>query len=97
MTQIDPNKKKQLDQNIKNMLANGASEEDVIKYSKDFHEKFSVKKKESSQSPSVQPKSGSVPKTGSSVSNVPDIIAKNNEKAREIFNCLINFCKKKIK
>ena len=45
MTQIDPNKKKQLDQNIKNMLANGASEEDVIKYSKDFHEKFSVKKK----------------------------------------------------
>jgi len=66
MAQIDPNKKKQLDQNIKNMLANGASEEDVIKYSKDFHEKFSVKKKESSQSPSVQPKSVSVPKTGSS-------------------------------
>lgn len=85
MTQIDPNKKKQLDQNIKNMLANGASEEDVVKYSKDFHEKFLVKKKESSQSPSVQPKSGSVQKNGSSGTPQFEYKPIKDKRGREVF------------
>ncbi len=42
---LQPNKRKQLDTNIKSMLANGATQEDVLAYSSDFNSKFAVKKK----------------------------------------------------
>ena len=43
----------QLDSNIRKMIENGASQEDVINYAKDFKEKFGVKKKEESE-PSLE-------------------------------------------
>lgn len=49
MPQLDPDKKQQLDSNIKLMLKNGASEQDIINYANDFNSKYALKKKESSR------------------------------------------------
>lgn len=49
---LQPDKRKQLDSNIRKMLDNGASQEDVIAYSKDFTSQFSEKKNEISDSTS---------------------------------------------
>lgn len=63
MPELNEEQKKQLDNNIKSMLQNGASEEDVIAYSKDFNNKFLKKKVESTPSPLVLANSTS-PSTG---------------------------------
>ena len=48
MPELTPQQRQQLDSNIKAMLNNGATQDDVIKYASDFNAKFgqSVKKKE---------------------------------------------------
>lgn len=63
---LQPDKAKQLDRNIKQMLENGASNEDIMAYSKDYVKMFGEKKKDNSISSSPQPKSESVPQNGSS-------------------------------
>lgn len=55
---LQPDKRKQLDANIRELLSNGASPEDVEKMASEFTSKFSdeaLKKKEGSQ-PSISPK-----------------------------------------
>jgi GNAT superfamily N-acetyltransferase len=46
----------QLDNNIKNMLDNGASQEDVIRYAADFREKFSAEITETNDAAQAKPK-----------------------------------------
>lgn len=88
MLQLDPNKKKQLDSNIKSMLDNGASQEDVMKYANDFKEKFSIKKKDgtksNSTSTSVSPKQDSVQKNGSSGTQEFEYKPVYDERGREV-------------
>ena len=64
MSQIDPNKKKQLDANIREMLKKGASQEDVIRYANDFNKKFALKKKDQGEIPSA---GVSIPKEATSL------------------------------
>jgi hypothetical protein len=64
MSQIDPNKKKQLDANIREMLKKGASQEDVIRYANDFNKKFALKKKDQGETPSA---GVSIPKEATSL------------------------------
>lgn len=64
MSQIDPNKKKQLDANIREMLKKGASQEDVIRYANDFNNKFALKKKDQEGTPSA---GVSTPREGTSL------------------------------
>ena len=45
MPELTPQQKAQLDKNIKAMLSQGASEQDVISYATDFRARFDVKKK----------------------------------------------------
>ena len=92
MLQLDPNKKKQLDSNIKSMLDNGASQEDVMKYATDFKEKFSEKKKDgtnsNSTSTSDSQKLVSAPKNGSSgTTKQPEYEYKpiKDERGREVY------------
>ena len=46
---LDSQRRKQLDANIRESLANGASNEDVAKYAQEFKSKFGVKKKASEE------------------------------------------------
>ena len=48
MPELTPQQRQQLDSNIKAMLNNGATQDDVIKYASDFNAKYGqqVKKKE---------------------------------------------------
>jgi hypothetical protein len=39
---LDPQKSLQLDSNIRNMLANGASQQDVLNYANDFKKKYDI-------------------------------------------------------
>lgn len=55
MPELNEEQRKQLDNNIKAMLENGASEEDVMSYSRDFNEKYGKKKVETTPSPSPSP------------------------------------------
>ena len=66
---LNPEKRQQLDSNIKMMLERGASQQDVMTYAADFKSKFSVKKKEETQStsPSTELASDPVQEVGSSV------------------------------
>lgn len=57
---------KNLDESLEILINDGADDETINIYIDDYKSRYAVKKKESSQSSSVQPKSGSVPKTGSS-------------------------------
>lgn len=42
---LDDKRRTQLDANIKSMLANGASNDDVIAYANDFRSQYTLKKK----------------------------------------------------
>src|SRR5205814_7614178 len=44
---LTPEQRTQLDNNIKSMLANGASQEDVMSYATDFNAKYNLQKKNS--------------------------------------------------
>jgi hypothetical protein len=57
---------KNLDESLEILINDGADDETISVYIDDYKSRYAVKKKESSQSPSVQTKSGSVPKNGSS-------------------------------
>ena len=46
---LDPQRRAQLDSNIKQMLARGASQQDVINYANDFKNKFSVSNQQTTQ------------------------------------------------
>jgi hypothetical protein len=48
---LDPQRRAQLDSNIKQMLARGASQQDVINYANDFKNKFSVSNQQTPKQP----------------------------------------------
>lgn len=54
---LDEKRRTQLDINIKNMLAGGASNDDVVKYASDFKSQFGVKKKAQSAGASTSTQS----------------------------------------
>jgi hypothetical protein len=78
---LPPEKREQLDANIKSMLSNGASKEDVMLYASDFKEKFGLKKKSSSASTSTPTAGPSVSETATS-----DIIEPKEPSVRELYN-----------
>lgn len=71
---LQPKRREQLDANIKELLANGGSNEDIEKMAADFTSKFGnevpLKKKDVSDSISENQKLDLAPKTGSSDSNI---------------------------
>ena len=52
--QLDDKRRKQLDANIRSMIDNGASEDDVMKYASDFKNQFGKKKAQSDPIPTVE-------------------------------------------
>ena len=75
---------KNLDESLEILINDGADDETINVYIDDYKSRYAVKKKESSQSPSVQPKSGSVQKSGSSGTQEFEYKPVYDERGREV-------------
>ena len=80
MAELNTDQLSQLDSNIRAMLENGASQEDVVAYSNDYRQKYSVKKKDDTTNGTVKPLTSSDTK-----------LASKSPKQSSVVDKIINF------